>query len=180
MTNFPCHRIVVVGTTGSGKSTLAEQLAKKLDLDFIELDALNWEPNWVAASDEVLRERVAQAIRSAGWVMAGNYSAIREISWSRAEAAIWLDYPLSLILQRLWVRSWRRWWTKELLWGTNYERLWTHFKFWTDESLFNWALKTYWKRKREYPLLFAQPKYAHLKVYRFRSPRETEEWLAGL
>jgi adenylate kinase family enzyme len=180
MSPFPYHRIIVIGTTGSGKSTLAEQLAKKLDLDFIELDALYWKPNWVGAPDEVFRERVENAMRSGRWVMAGNYSRARDVSWPHAEAAIWLDYPLGLILWRLWVRSWRRWRTKELLWGTNRERLWPHFMLWSDESLFKWAFKTYWRRKREYPLLFASPEYAHLKVLRFQSPRETEEWLAGL
>ena len=34
------ERIVVVGNTGSGKSTLAEELARRLDLAFVELDAL--------------------------------------------------------------------------------------------------------------------------------------------
>ena len=49
METFPYKKLVVIGTTSSGKSTLAEQLADKLGLDFIELDALNWGPNWTAA-----------------------------------------------------------------------------------------------------------------------------------
>lgn len=48
-TAFPYRRIVIIGTTSSGKSTLAEKLAQTLGLDFIELDALHWEPDWVAA-----------------------------------------------------------------------------------------------------------------------------------
>ena len=48
-TAFPHRRIAVVGTTSSGKSTLAEKLAQKIGADFIELDALHWEPNWVEA-----------------------------------------------------------------------------------------------------------------------------------
>jgi len=50
--SFPYTRIVVIGTTSSGKSTLAENLSKKLDLDFVELDALYWQPNWVGTPDE--------------------------------------------------------------------------------------------------------------------------------
>src|SRR5688500_3597481 len=46
-------RIIVVGSSGSGKSTLGEQLAARLDVPFIELDALYWEPGWVEAEREV-------------------------------------------------------------------------------------------------------------------------------
>jgi adenylate kinase family enzyme len=53
LSNFPYKRIVVIGTTSSGKSTLAKQLAEKIGGDYIELDALYWEPNWVAAELEV-------------------------------------------------------------------------------------------------------------------------------
>ena len=55
MSSFPYNRVVVVGVTSSGKSTLAEKLSKRFDLSYIELDALNWEPNWQAAPLEVFR-----------------------------------------------------------------------------------------------------------------------------
>jgi adenylate kinase family enzyme len=61
MDTYSYHRIVVVGTTSSGKSTLASQLVEKIGADFIELDALHWEPNWVEAPDEVFhKESVAE------------------------------------------------------------------------------------------------------------------------
>ena len=72
MDSFPYKKLVVVGTTSSGKSTLAEKLAQKLDGDFIELDALNWGPNWTAAGDETLRTRAEEATRSSCWVIAGS------------------------------------------------------------------------------------------------------------
>jgi adenylate kinase family enzyme len=178
---FPYRRLIVIGTTGSGKSTLAEQLSKRLCLDFIELDAIHWLPNWDHLSDEDFRAQVDKVTRSPGWVIAGNYSVARNVSWPRAEAIIWLDYPLWTIFWRLWRRTWRRWWTKEILWGTNYERLWPQFKIWSaEDSLFHWLFKTYWRRKREYPLLFAQPEYSHLKVIHFQTPKEADAWLANL
>ncbi len=174
---FPYRRIVVVGTTSSGKSTLAAQVAQKLGLDFVELDALHWEPRWTEAPNEVFRQRVDEATRSPGWVVAGNYKTVRDITWPRAQAVIWLDYPLRTVFWRLTRRTFTRWWTRELLWGTNREDLWEHFKLWSDESLFHWLFKTYWRRKREYPQLFALPENAHLQIIHFKTPQETDAWL---
>jgi adenylate kinase family enzyme len=171
---------VVIGATGSGKSTLAERLADRLNLDFIELDALNWKPGWVDSSNEELREKVEAATRAPGWVLAGNYSKVRDIVWRRAEAVIWLDYPFFLVLGRLWMRTWRRWRSHELLWGTNYERLLPQFKLWSKESLFNWLVQSYGRHKRQYPLLFVRPEYCHLKILHFLKPEDTEIWLGNL
>jgi adenylate kinase family enzyme len=178
--NFPYRRIIVIGTTGSGKSTLAEQLAARLGLDFIELDALNWGPDWTPAGGEVLRARVFEAIRSPGWVVAGNYSITRSVTWPKAQAVIWLDYSLGVIFWRLLRRTWRRVWSKEQLWAGNREHLGTQLKLWSDESLFHWLFKTYWRRKREYPQLFAMQEFAHLHVLQFKSPAETQAWFARL
>jgi adenylate kinase family enzyme len=177
MNNFSHKRIVVVGTTSSGKSTLAEQLAQKIGGNFIDLDALHWEPNWVEAPDEVFRERVDTATSSVAWVVAGNYHVVRELVWSRAQAIIWLDYPFPIVFWRLLTRTIRRSVTREKLFSGNVENFWTHMKLWSSDSLFHWLFKTYWRRKREYPKLFSDPQNAHLKVLRFQHPNETEEWL---
>ncbi len=178
--SFPYRRIVVIGTTSSGKSTLAERLSARLGLDFIELDALHWEPNWKEAEDKVFRARVETATNSKSWVVAGNYHMVRDLVWPRAEAVVWLDYPLWTIFWQLTRRTFRRWWTRELLWGTNRENLWMHFKLWSDESLYHWLFKTYWRRKRETPMLLGQPENAHLHLIHLCSPKETEDWLQGL
>ena len=180
MPSFPYKRIVVIGTTSSGKSTLAEALAKKLGGDFIELDALHWEPNWTEAPTEVFRERVKNATNSPTWVAAGNYRVVRDILWSKAESIIWLDYSFPLVFGRLWRRTWRRWWHQEELWNGNRENIWTHFKLWSQESLFHWIVRTYWRRKREYSKQFSLPEHQHLTVIRFRAPEETDRWLNSL
>jgi adenylate kinase family enzyme len=179
MSSFPYQRIVVIGVTSSGKSTLAETLAKRFDMDFIELDALHWEPGWQEAQPEVFRARVEEAIKAKKWVIAGNYREVRGITWSKADAVIWLDYPFSTVLWQLTRRTFKRCWTHELLWGTNYETLGKHFKLWSTDSLFHWLLKTYWRRKREYTLQLSQPENQHLKVIQLKNPRETVTWLDG-
>jgi adenylate kinase family enzyme len=177
---LPYKKFVVIGTTGSGKSTMAEQLANKLGLDFIDLDALNWGPNWTPAGDELLRARAEAVTRAPGWVVAGNYSKTRPVTWARAEAIIWLDYSLWVIFCRLWRRTWRRIFFKEDLWNGNREHLWTQLKLWSDESLFHWLFKTYWRRKREYPQLFAQPEHSHLTIIHLKTPQEADEWLSNI
>ena len=180
MSSFPYQRAVVIGVTSSGKSTLAEKLARHFALNFIELDALNWEPNWQEAPLEVFRARVEKATQAEKWIVAGNYHVVRDLIWPKAEAMIWLDYPLLTVLVQLTRRTFTRWWTQELLWGTNRERLWDHFTFWSQDSLYHWLFQTYWRRKREYPFLLSQPEHQHLKLIRLRHPKETEEWLANL
>ncbi|MDD2923184.1 MAG: shikimate kinase [Anaerolineales bacterium] len=177
---FPHKRIVVVGTTASGKSTLAEALAKKIGADFIELDALHWEANWVEAPDEVFLERVDKATQAERWVVAGNYSKVRNLIWLRAELVVWLDYPLPLIFWRLLARTIRRAVMQEELWNGNREKFWWHLKLWSEESLFHWLFKTYWRRKREYSSMLADPQYARIKSLRFKSPRDAQIWLERL
>jgi adenylate kinase family enzyme len=178
MNTFQYERIVVTGTTSSGKSTLAKQIAEKFDLDFIELDALHWEANWKEAESEIFRERVKKAISSNVWAVAGNYSSVRDIVWSHAEIIIWLDYPFHIVFWRLLTRTIQRIITQEEIWNGNRESFWNQIKFWSQDSLFNWLFKTYWRRKRETPILLSQ--YIHLILIHFKHPREAKEWLQNL
>ena len=172
------RRIHVVGTTGSGKTTLAQRLAQLLRISHIELDALHWGPNWALPMVEEFRERVAEALSGDRWVVDGNYGKVRDIVWARADTVVWLDYALPVIMGRLLWRTIRRGVTREELWSGNRERLWNHF--FSRDSLLLWALQTYPRRRREYPMLLAKPEYAHLAVVRLRSPRATKDWLSGI
>ena len=168
------RRICIVGTSGSGKSTLAASLARRLGLVRIELDALYHEPGWRPAEDAVFRQRLLDAMQGGAWVVDGNYSRVRDLSWGQAEALVWLDYPLPLVLARLGRRTFRRWWRDEVLWNGNREKVREHF---TADGLFAWALKTHGRHRREYSRLLRSPEHAHLQVLRFRHPDETADWL---
>lgn len=171
-------RIVVTGTTGSGKSTLAERLANILHCPCVEPDALFWEPNWTQAPREEFRRKVADVLAGDAWTVGGNYSVARDLIWARADTLIWLDYPLPLVLWRLGQRTIRRIVTQERLWGGNVESWRSQFA--SRDSLFIWALKTHYRRRREMPALLALPAHTHLSVLHFGMPRATEMWVQSL
>jgi adenylate kinase family enzyme len=172
------RRITVVGTTGSGKTTLARQLAQLFDIPHTELDTLYWEANWTAASPIVFQERTAQALSGDAWIVDGNYSKVRNVIWSRADTIIWLDYSLWTIMRQLLWRTFRRILTQEELWNGNREPVRTIF--FSKDSILLWALQTYPRWRKEYPVLLSKPEYAHLRVVHLRSPRATRDWLASL
>ena len=76
--------------TPKWKSTLAAELARRLDAEFVELDALFWLPGWEQVSTDAFRERVSEAIAVECWVVGGNYSRARDLIWSAADTLIWL------------------------------------------------------------------------------------------
>ena len=172
---FSHRRISVVGTIGSGKTTFANKSAHLLDVPHIELDALHWEPNWVEAPNDLFRERVKQSLQGDSWVVDGNYHQVRDIVWSRADTVVWLDYPFRIIIGRLAKRTLRRIFTHEKLWNGNQEHIRGLF---TRDSVFLWAIQTYRRRRRQYPILLRRPENSHLTVVRLRSPREAAEFLS--
>lgn len=174
----PGPRICVIGITGSGKTTTAARLAQIMGILHVELDAIHWLPGWQQRDLEPFRALVAQAVDRPTWVSDGNYSKVRDLLWDRATTLVWLDYPLVVTLWLLLKRTLKRLWSKELLWNTNRES-WKN-TFFTRDSLFVWALQSYPKLKREYPLLLKADRYAHLQVICLTSPRQTSAWLAWL
>lgn len=172
------QRIAVVGTSGSGKTTVAQELAQILGVPHVELDALYWGLDWTPAPREIFRERTADALEGTAWTTDGNYSQVRDIVWGRADTVVWLDYSLPVIMGRVIRRTIRRSVTREVLWNENQENLGQAFL--SRDSVIWYALRTYRRRRKEYPLLFHRPEYAHLNVVHLRSPRTGCDWLESL
>ena len=173
------RRIAVIGTTGSGKTTLARSVAAAIGAPHIELDGLFHGPNWTPAPPEVFRARVSEAIAAPAWVTDGNYSHVLDrMVWSAADLVVWLDYPFSVVIWRLFRRTIRRGLRREVLWNGNRESLRSHF--FTRDSLFLWAKNTHWKHRGDWTAAFASPDLAHVRVIRLRRPREATVWLKDL
>jgi len=169
-------RINVVGTSGSGKSTFSKLLSKKLNVPYIQLDTLHWKPNWEESTDEELFAKLEKALCGNDWVVDGNYSRTRNIKWKRVQMVVYLDLPFHNVLYRIIKRSLVRGIKKEELWHGNKETVWKHL--FTRDLMILWTLKTFHKRRKEYPKLFKKPEYSHIKFVRLRSGKEVEDFLA--
>lgn len=172
------RRICVIGTTGSGKSTLAATIGGRLGIPVVELDALHWEANWTEAEPLVLRRRVGAATAGDRWVADGNYSSVRDLTWDRADTMIWLDYPFWIVARRLVGRTLRRGVRREVLWNGNRERLWVQFL--TRDSLLLWFVRTWGRRRRDYPRLLAAYAARGVEVRRLRHPVEADRLVREL
>ena len=173
------RRVSVVGSTGTGKTTFARELAGVLHVPHVELDALAWGPNWTIVDDATFHARLDRAIQSDGWVFDGNYGGrgARDILWKLADTIIWLDFSLLVIYRRLWSRTNARIRDQKELWPGTGNRETLRGAYFSRESLYWWALKTYWRRKRNYAALLELPQYAHAERLRFRAPAEADRWL---
>jgi adenylate kinase family enzyme len=178
-------RIQVTGHSCAGKSTLGGELASALGVPCIELDALNWLPGWVglnATDPERFRRRIREATAGDAWVLAGSYeSFVEPLCWPRMHTLIFLDLPRWRLVARVLRRSWRRWRTRELLWGTNREKFWPQLAVWNQESSLLWWVWTQHARKRaRFEQIERDPKYAHLRLVRLGRVSEIEALRARL
>jgi adenylate kinase family enzyme len=170
-------RIAVKGASGSGKTSLAAELARRLGVPHIELDALHHGPNWSEATADEFRARVRAAMDSNpdGWVIDGNYERkLDRLVTDAADTVVWLDLPLPILLVRLWRRTSHRIRTNEELWNGNRESWRT--AIWGRESLFVWTIRSFFRHRRTWPRRFA----SHPGFVRLRTARAARQWLDQL
>ena len=163
--------VVIASASGNGKTTLGRVLAERLGVPFIELDELVHGPNWEETSNEDLRDRLEPLLAGDGWVADGAYQhKLGDFVLDRADTVVWLDLPLHVWLPRLTRRTWRRLSGRERLWNGNRESLMT--AFWGRESLFVWAIRSHFRRRREWPDALSR-----WNVIRLKSRREVDAFI---
>jgi adenylate kinase family enzyme len=169
------RRIVVIGASGAGKTTVARQLAARLGVAHVELDALHHGPGWTEAEPEEFRRTVGQAISVDGWVADSLYPGkLGELLPLAADTIVWLDLPLRVVLRRLVWRTLRRLVTQEELWNGNRERLRDQFH---GDGLVRYAIRKHRHYRRALPTQLAGERYAEKVVHRLRSQSEVDDFV---
>lgn len=173
------NRISVVGCPGSGKSTLGRQLSRALDLPFVELDAIHWQPNWTPLPSDEFRTRATRVTDEERWVIDGTYwGKIGTVVWERADTVVWIDLPRWLIMWQLLRRTFLRAVGSRELWNGNRES-WTGFFIWRkEESVIWWSWTSFYRNRERFLAAMNDPKFAHITFHRLRSRRAVREFLS--
>lgn len=172
------QRIQLIGGSGAGKTTLGRQLAARLDLPFVDLDDLFWEPDWREVGHAELARRLAPSLAGTGWVIAGNYNATTEAHlWPRLTHLVVLDLPYPLLLWRAAWRTLRRGLTGEPCCNGNRESVWRLFH---RDGVVRYLTRTWKKRRRRHAGLGADPALRHVQVLRLCSAADVERFVRSL
>jgi len=166
----------VVGNSGSGKTTLARALAAELGVPQLELDSVFHQPGWQPLDRPIFVQLVDEFTKAPGWVVDGNYSAVRDLIWSRADTVVWLDLPRRRVMRQVIWRTLRRAATKAELWNGNREH-WRNLLGRPEESIILWAWTRHRTYRKRYLAAQADPANAHLTFKRIRTGRQRTELL---
>jgi adenylate kinase family enzyme len=172
------HRVSVVGIPGSGKTTVGRQLAASFGVPFVELDSIFHQPGWVELPVDDFRKRVTEALTAPAWVVDGNYSAVRDLVWQRADTVVWLDLPRRRVMYRIILRTVRRALTRERLWNGNREPLSNFYRLDPAKNIIRWTWVKYADYIERYGTAMQDPAYSHLTFVRVRSQHEVDAFLA--
>lgn len=171
------RRISVIGSSGSGKTTVARDLAIRLGIPHLELDAIHHLPGWTPLETNEFRGQVTDFTNGNAWVVDGNYSNVRDVVWQRADTVVWLDYPRWLVMRRLVPRTLRRLITRQELWNSNRESLSNLYSRDPEQNVILWS----WTHHSLYRQRFAgdqqDPRWDHLAFVRLSSPRTTQRFV---
>ena len=153
-------------------------MARVLHAANIELDALFHQPGWEPLDDDTFKARVLKAMEAPVWVVDGNYSAVREMVWERADTVVWFDLPYVTVMARTIRRTLRRAVTRQELWNGNKEPWSNLYSFNPQKSIVAWAATRHRVYRQRYGEAEHDPRWAGLRFVRLRSQRETDAFLA--
>ncbi|HRX82836.1 MAG TPA: hypothetical protein P5307_27405 [Pirellulaceae bacterium] len=178
ITALDLSRVLVLGCSCSGKSTFARELSSITGAPHIELDAINWGPNWTMRSSDELVAAASAVAETDQWIVDGCYFHLQPILWPRATAVVWLNYAFHTVGWRAIKRTLRRVATRERLYSGNRESF--HRAFLSRDSILLWVANSYSVRRREIPQHLKRPEFRRLVIKEFKHPRETRRFLEVL
>lgn len=168
------RRVLVAGNTGAGKTTTGRILAGQLGVPFHEVDELAFRPGWQA--NPIYPGVVLRLAEDPAWVMdTWGDSRIRTELWKRADTVVWLDYPLTVIVPRLFRRSAERTIKRRKIFNGNIE---SYAEWLSRDHPLRSAVRDQRHRRAEMIRLIALN--PHLIAVRLTSPAITEHWLTQL
>jgi adenylate kinase family enzyme len=167
------QRVLVGGISGAGKTTFARELSRRCGLPYFEMDAFYHGPGWVPIP--TFEADVAEVVAQSSWVFDSHgYAQVRDLMWSRADTAIWLDYSRVVVTSRVVRRSVARARDKEPLFNGNTEDV----RAWLDpEHPIQWSVRAYADRRRDMRSRFHDPAHAGMAKVHLRTPRAARRWL---
>ncbi len=169
----------MIGSAGSGKTTVAAELAQALGCAHIELDAIFHQPGWTHLDPEEFRRLVQAAVSGPAWVADGNYSAVRDLVWQRADTVICLDFPRPVVMSRLIRRSLRRAYHQTELWNGNRESFANLFSLNPDRSIIAWSFSRHALYRRRYVEATVDSRWSGVQFIALQSSTQVTQFLTN-
>jgi adenylate kinase family enzyme len=170
------RRISVVGNSGSGKSRLAAQLAAALAIPHLELDGVFHQAGWQPLPRPDFRAAVADFAAGDAWVIDGNYRAVQDLVWARADTVVWLDPSRARVMRQLVPRTLLRMVRRSELWNGNRESFTGLFRADPEKSILRWAWTQHARTRERYRRAQADPAHAHLEFVRLTTSAQVAEF----
>jgi len=169
-------RILVYGVTGAGKSSLAARVSAITGIPWHSVDDLTFKPgNWESTPVEEQRAVFGRVCEGDRWILDSAYGTWLDIPLARVETVLGLDYPRQVSLLRLMRRTVLRSIRGDMVCNGNRETLRGAF---SRQSIIAWHFKSFDRKRARIRKWSSEPQ--DFDTIRFRSPRETDQWVAEL
>ena len=176
------NRVVVVGSSGSGKTTVAREIASRLGVPYLELDAVRHAEDWDSTPDPEFQRIICEFASQDHWVVDGNYTShgTREVVWPRADTIVWTDLPRNVVVRRVIGRTVKRVLTREELWGGVREPFTNLYSLDPYQNIVVWAWTRFDHVRGKYETAMTDGSWDHAEVFRLRSSADVRLFLESL